>query len=220
MLIRRLAVLPLLLLIAACATPESIRLAEPPTAPLSGKQVHVAREKTPDFSAMTAGKSMFGLVGAIATIAAGNNLVRENGVEDPAETIEQALIRHLRASYGTAGSARAIEFDEEKPKDLGRWARDNNVAGVIVDVQTVNWGLVYFPTVWSKYRVQYLAHMRMIDVANGEVIAQHQCGGITPDESDNAPTYEDLTANRAAGLKTMLDDWAKLCIDEVMTTVL
>ncbi|RCV88556.1 hypothetical protein [Billgrantia montanilacus] len=50
-----------------------------------------SREK-PNFLAMTAGKAMVGgLVGAAAMMIAGNNIVEENEIEDPAGHISSGL---------------------------------------------------------------------------------------------------------------------------------
>jgi hypothetical protein len=220
MFFRLFAVLSLLVLGTACTTTEAVRLAEPPTANLSGKQVHLAREASPSFGAITAGNGMFGAVGIIAAYSEGDELVEQNGVQDPSLAIEQALIQHLRTRYQAGGPGRIIEFGEDKPADLGRWAQENNVRGLIIDVETLGWGFVYFPTVWSKYRVNYTAKVRLIDPQSKEVIAQYLCSGATPEDSDAAPSYDTLVDNRAAGLKAILNERARTCIEEVKTAIL
>lgn len=215
----RVLALFLLVVTAACATPDPIVLSEPPTASLSGKQVHMAREATPSFGAITAGKAMLGVVGALAAHSEGEELVARNGIEDPAVAIEQALIRHLRARYRAGGPGRVLEFGEEKPGDLGQWAQSNRVDGLIVDVETEGWGFNYFPTTWTKYRVGYRGTVRLIDVASRQVIAQYQCVLAGPETADEAPTYDQLTANGAAGLKAILNQRAKACVEEVTAVV-
>jgi hypothetical protein len=55
----------------------------------------VTTSDRPDFAAMTAGKAMFGMVGAFAMISAGNKVIRENNVEDPAHYIGSELAGFL-----------------------------------------------------------------------------------------------------------------------------
>ena len=50
---------------------------------LQGRSIALTTRHRPDFAAMTAGKMMFGAIGAVAMIHAGNTIVDENGVEDP-----------------------------------------------------------------------------------------------------------------------------------------
>ena len=220
MILRQFAVLCLLIFATACTSTKAVRLAEPPTASLSGKQVHMAREASPSFGAITAGNGMFAGVGIIAAYSEGDELVEQTGVQDPSLAIEQALIRHLRTRYQTGGPGRVIDFGEDKPDDLGRWAQENNVRGLIIDVETVGWGFIYFPTVWSKYRVTYSAKVRLIDPQSKEVVAQYFCSGTAPEDSDTAPTYDELVDNRAAGLKAILGERAKTCVNEVQSEIL
>src|SRR5262245_24065372 len=55
----------------------------------SGKVLAVTRHEKPSFSAMTAGKAGLGMVGAFAMLSAGNKIVNDNGIADPADILEQ-----------------------------------------------------------------------------------------------------------------------------------
>ncbi|MFX8274111.1 hypothetical protein ABTL44_19005, partial [Acinetobacter baumannii] len=55
---------------------------------------------TPSFTAMTAGKAMFGAIGGVAMVAAGNSIIKENDIQDPARKIGQHLAEKLVAAHG------------------------------------------------------------------------------------------------------------------------
>src|SRR5262249_22540626 len=75
---------------------------------ITGQDVVVVKRPLPDFGAMTAGKisagALFGpLGGAVAgaaMISAGNELVKEHAIDDPAYAIAEELARSLAASSG------------------------------------------------------------------------------------------------------------------------
>lgn len=211
----------LLIFMAGCVSAPQVRLADNPTAQLSGNRVHTVQEESPSFGALTADKAMFGAFGALAAHDIGNRLVRENDVVDPSIEVETALAEHLQGRYQVMPQGQIIDFREgDKPGDLGSWARENNVNSLILDAETVGWGFSYFPTVWSRYRVTYQARVRLIDASNGQVIAQHLCASSTPEHSEQAPTYDEMMGNNAAGLKAMLKDRVAACVEEVKAQVL
>jgi hypothetical protein len=220
MFFRQLAVLGLLMATAACGLPETVRLADSPDASLAGKELHSTREAPPSFIAMTATHGAFAMVGVAAAIAEGNTLVAQAGIENPAAGIEDAITSHLRSRYGTAGSGRPLSFDDDKPGDLAAWARENNVRDLIVDVETNGWGFNHMGFNYSSYAVSYSAVFRLIESSSGQVLAQHTCTGGSPDDAEGAPSHDDLLANDAALIKSLLDERAQACIAEITTQVL
>lgn len=219
MFIRPIAALAVLLIAAGCASTETVRLADNPGASLTGKQLHSSREAPPSFLAMTATHGAFAVVGVAAAASDGNTLVAEAGIEDPAPMIEDAIARHLRNRHG-ATNGRPLMFDDDKPGDLAGWGRENNVRDLIVDVETNGWGFNYQGFNFSAYTVGYSAYFRLIDPSTGDVLAQYFCRGASHDDPDGAPTHDELLANNAALIKTLLAERAQACIDEITTQVL
>lgn len=178
--------------------------------------VTVSARKRPDFAAMTAGKAAFGMVGALAMISAGNTLVEENGVEDPAGYIAAQLSQRLSESLGVRSVDNGGTLaDTAKAAELARLYRN---ADLLLDVQTVNWSFVYFPTDWNSYRVIYSAKLRLIDTRTGKLQAEGFCARV-PEYSDAAPSRDALLADRAAGLKSELKVAADHCIGEFQAKV-
>lgn len=176
----------------------------------------VTTSDKPDFAAMTAGRAMFAVVGAIAMINAGNEIIRKYGVEDPAVFIGQEVSKYL---------AEAWSIDVVQPVSSGKEdALDHLVAehsgsDYVLDVRTISWSFGYFPTDWDNYRVMYSVKSRLIDVQAKEVVAEAFCFRV-PKESYNAPSHNELLNDDAARLKAELKIAAEHCVDELREKLL
>lgn len=67
-----------------CVSTQTASIANDNASAPHGKSIVVAKRVKPDFGAMTAGKVLFGLIGAAAMISAGNKIVADNHIDDPA----------------------------------------------------------------------------------------------------------------------------------------
>jgi len=189
---------------------------------ITGQDVVVVKRPLPDFSAMTAGKisagALFGpLGGAVAgaaMISAGNELVKEHAVDDPAYAIAEELARSLAARYGirSVGVGTGVVSDN----DASSVAATYKTAPLALDVKTLHWGFMYFSSNWARYRVVYRARMRLISTTTADVIAEGGCASY-PEKSDEAPTYDELLGNGASRLKAELAKAAQFCTREFLT---
>jgi phosphatidylglycerophosphatase A len=186
---------------AGCVSTKIVPLEQGRMASLRGKTLTVAKREKPSFGAMTAGKALLGAIGAVAMIAKGNSIVQENNVEDPAGYIAKELAGDL----ATAHSMTVVQAE--------------GGADILLDVRTVNWSFVYFPTAPHRYRVIYSAKLKLTDTRSGKVLAEGFCARI-PEKSDSAPGYEELLADQAARLKQELTAGADQCIGEFRSKVL
>jgi hypothetical protein len=178
----------------------------------------VSNREKPSFSAMTAGKAAIGgLIGAAAMIAAGNNIVRENEVPDPAVYIGQMLSDTLARNLELQPAQTQGKVAKTgKPGELAKLYANS---GLLIDVQTINWSFVYFPTDWNNYRVIYSAKLRLIDTRNGKLLGEGFCSSV-PEDKTNAPTRDQLLADKAAVLKSELQKAAEHCVKQFHTNVL
>jgi hypothetical protein len=176
-----------------------------------GKHVVVSRYAKPDFSAFTPGKAAFGLFGAAAMISAGNDLVRSENIEDPAIEISEHLANDMveKRSATLLPAPQPVATDDS-PSSL---VKTYPGADVILDVKTINWMYVYYPSQWSKYRVMYAARVRLIDGKTGALVAQHLCK-VDPTDPKNPPTSDSLRADHAALLKQFLRKAAETCVGD------
>jgi uncharacterized protein YcfJ len=202
------------LLVACAPVPtKSINSA----AGLQGKRLAITSHPIADFSAGTAGKAMFAMVGAIAMIHAGNEMVRQDQIEDPAIRISQRLSNDLAKTQGVillppSGSVASSD-------DPATLVKTYPGADLLLDVKTYAWSYIYYPTKWGSYRVNYDANVRLLDGKSGEVIAQQTCK-VDPTDPNNPPSLEALRANQSALLKQLLSKAADTCVGNVEQQVL
>ena len=203
--------------LAGCVSTKNVPLRQERLASLNGGTITVTTREKPSFTATTAGKASFGLIGAAAMVSAGNNIVQKNAIEDPAGAIARELAEGFASANGltvvpaSGGIARSAN-----PAEL---SRQYTGADLLLDVQTTNWGFAYFPTDWNNYRVIYHAKERLIDTKTRKTLAEGFCSRI-PEKSDDAPSHDELLADQAARLKQELDAAADYCVSEFRTKML
>jgi hypothetical protein len=203
--------------LAGCVSTKTIPLKTDMLAERQGGTAVTSVREKPSFSAMTAGKAMFGVIGAAAMISAGNEIIRSNNVDDPAVYIGDKLLADLaNVNALTVVQKNGAIADTNEPDKLSALYPH---ADVLLDVQTVNWSLAYFPTDFNNYRVIYSVKMRLIDTKKRKVMAEGFCARV-PEKTDDAPSYDALVGSNAAGLKKELMVAADYCVSELRTKVL
>lgn len=192
----------------ACAKEKMLPLSEADATRLTGKTLVVTRHAKPSFAAMTAGKASFGLFGAAAMVSAGNALVRDNDIADPADVIEAQLAPALAKAYGLALVPTAQRMQaSDKPKLIAASQAD---ADFVLDIRTGGWGFFYYATEWGKYWVPYSAQVQLIDAKSGVLLANMACNGGT-NKHPNPPTKDAMLAERAQLLKDITTGLAWTC---------
>jgi hypothetical protein len=164
----------------------------------------------PDFGEMTPAKVTFGLIGAALMISEGNKTVANNKIADPAIAIADALLGAMQSSQGMQIVASPVRIDNEDPTRIAELAKGK--ARYVLDVRTLMWQMMYFPTDWTHYQVMYTAKARLIDVDARTVVAEAFCKQL-PESNANAPTFDDMLALNAARLKATNAAYAQACAD-------
>lgn len=195
--------------LSGCAT-KTVPLSSSTGSKYRGESITYSMHKTPSFSAMTAGKAAFGALGGVAVIDKGNEIIQENGVQDPAATIGATLVHDLAKKYGLIIKQPTVTTSSKK---AGVIASDYSNADLVLDVQTRGWGFAYFPMDWNNYYVMYTAKLQLIDTSSGEAIAT---GSFAYDSKYNTvhPSYDQLISNQAVGLKNEIRKARDQCIIE------
>lgn len=204
------------LLLSGCVSTKTVKADIPALQRGEHASVTVTKRPMPAFTALTAGKAMFGVLGAAAMISAGNEIVSSNGIEDPAVFIGQELGRTLGERLSLPVQAADGVLAATKPAEM---ARQYPEGGLLLDVQTVNWSFGYFPSDWNNYRVMYSVKMRLVDAASGKAVAEGFCARV-PEDKTGAPTHDQLLADNAAELKARLQHAAGECAEELKVQVL
>ena len=184
---------------------------------MAGKKIELTKYSTPDFAAFTAGKAAFGIIGATVMIAEGNEIVRTNGIQDPALEISQRLEEKLREQRGTI---QVPNKNINSPSDdVQKLVLAYPGADYLLDVKTFVWMFNYFPTDWSHYRVTYTARLRLIDSSTQNVIAEAKCNSVRSDEK-TPPSKDQLLDNKASLLKTYLEKSTSECVNYFSNDIL
>lgn len=204
-------------LMTGCANIQKIPLNADASAALSKQAIVPVTRAKPDFAAITPGKAAFAMLGAIAMISAGNDLVKVNDIEDPANAISLGLLQELQSARAARPISPAVLVDGDEPEKLVAAAK--GTAKYVLDVQTINWSLGYFPTDWTHYRVMYVAKARLIDAESKKVVAEGKCVRV-PDSNKNAPSYDELVDNQAQRLKKELQIAAVGCVQSLKADML
>lgn len=173
--------------------------------------VHTARDM-PDFGEMTPAKVTFGLIGAAIMISEGNKTITTNRIADPAVAIAGALLNAMQSSQGVQLVAAPLRIDSEDPARIAELAKGK--ARYVLDVRTLMWQMMYFPTDWTHYQVLYTAKARLIDVESKNVVAEAFCKQA-PESNAGAPTFDELLALNAARLKATNAAHAQACAESL-----
>ena len=206
-----------MVVLSGCVSVEHRPLAAGDLETMRGESITATRYAKPDFGAMTAGKASFGLIGGMAMVSAGNKIVEENGIEDPAIAISDGLMELLVAQAGMrpAESEGKVAEIDKIPALVSTYPGSR----YLLDVKTFNWMFTYYPSDWSHYRVLYNARLRVIDASSRKVVAETMCSATQGDDA-NPPTRDQLLENDAALLKTYLKQASESCIAVLSKEVL
>jgi hypothetical protein len=201
---------------AGCVSVQKIPMSASSVEEIKDKEIALSQRARPDFAATTPARAAFGGLGGATTISEGNKIIKENGVEDPAMYIAHILASDLEGRYNTKLSPKGAPVASDEVADL---VKNANGSDLVLDIRTINWSFVYFPTSWGKYRVIYSARLRLVDAKSGRVLAEGGCHRV-PEQSAQAPSYGELLADSAARLKQELKTAAEFCISEFKTKTL
>jgi hypothetical protein len=204
--------------LSGCVTVNHKAMTKESSAQLQAKSVVATRYDRPDFAAMTPAKAAFGLIGAAAMISEGNEIVKVNEIADPAVGISDRLLRiaqERRSIVVAQPKADSIAASDELHSLLATYSGTD----YILDVKTINWMFGYYPTNWTGYRVMYSARVRVIETATKDVAAESLCTTVQGDDA-KPPTYDQLLADKAALLKSLLDKATTQRVDVIAKELL
>ncbi|MEH6567012.1 MAG: hypothetical protein V7756_16950 [Halopseudomonas sp.] len=196
-----------------CSSVKTKVLAPDTATAFSGKNLLLSKyNELPDFPAQTAVNVQFGLVGVLTAISNGNAIIRRNNIQDPAMGISRQLAQGMQANHGF-NVTEATDFAAVK-SDVPALAARYQDYDYVLDVKTLGWSSIYFPTDWDNYRVIYSAHARLISVETGQVVAEQVCSHV-PDYADTnqAPSYVQL--ENGTGLNATLNKSIEYCVDHI-----
>lgn len=208
----------LCMMLIGCASVSTQRLTEDTLTLLDGKSVTLVPRKSPSFVAMTSGKGMFAVAGVGAAAAAGNNLVQEKQIEDPAVVIGESFAQDLQSRHGVKVAGHSLS--QADSADIGEIVKLAEGSDYALDVATNGWSYMYDGFKFSDYFVGYSSKMRLIDVATRNVVASGFCIYDAKKAGKIAVSHDRLMENDAAYIKQELADAADLCVQQFKSEIL
>ncbi|MFO6423908.1 hypothetical protein [Motilimonas sp. KMU-193] len=212
----KLVLVSLVVLLAnGCSTIKNDALTAEESAQLSQKTLVLSRyNELPDFPAQTALNVQFGLIGYASAVDSGNTIIANNNIADPAYSIAQKLA----AGSATKHQVNLVELEQSVALDteIGELVKRYSNYDYILDVKTLSWGSIYFPSDWDSYRVNYATHARLIETKSKKVIVEGSCSHF-PEYADtnDAPSYEEL--EDGTGIRKSLANTVDVCVDYIRT---
>ena len=197
-------------LVCTGALAQTIPLKDEDLAKYAGRKVSATAYPPPSFGNLKPTNAVFGLFGALASVSAGNALVKANGIEDPAFSIGRKLASQLALR---AGAIPMADPGISRDDSLESVIASAQGADLLVDVRTGGWGTIYIATQWGRNYVQYTATLRVIDTATKSVLGKASCESYQG--RSNGVTEEQMMANGAAQLKYFLQQAQLDCTDQL-----
>jgi hypothetical protein len=131
-----LVLMMLVLTATGCVATRHAPLAEQDATSLTGKTLQRSVYQKPSFVTFTAGKARLGALGAVAMIGAGNEIVQDNAVQDPAFGTAEEIAEELSRKYDLGSLVSEPRISESD--DVGALAKTYADADMILDVRTIN----------------------------------------------------------------------------------
>jgi uncharacterized lipoprotein YajG len=204
--------------LTGCVSTTNVPIPQNRQAQLSGATLAVTERPIPAFADFKPSNAMFGMVGGLAAVGSGNELIRKYDIKDPAPKIGEALAQHLAAGWQVKPlTSVTVPIDTASVEEIAKAAAGK--ADLVLDVQTVNWSLFYLALKWNRYQVMYTVKLRLIDALKKELIAEGFHAWKTP-ESTGYSTHDELFADNAAVLRQRLDDGANAAIEAFRSGIL
>lgn len=157
---------------------------------------------------------MFAVAGVGAAAVAGNKLVKDHEIADPAMRISNSLAQTLTSRHGLRlqGQSAAVAASNNV-NDIIQLADGSEYA---LDVVTNGWSYIYDGFSFSDYYVGYSAKLRLIDVQSSTIISDGFCA-YNPKKAGKPPVAHDtLLENNAAYIKQEMAEAADFCSQQFL----
>lgn len=203
--------------LAGCVSTKTAQIENGKAAALRGKAVALTDRPRAGLFAMTRGYGMLGGIGAGIMLAHGENIIKDNNIQDPAPQINHSLLLAAQGQYGIVPvSTPPVHVDTTDLVQLAQAAGSG--VDVLFDVQETARQFRYRPF-GPGYIVESAFKFRIIDVHSSAMIAEGFCFQSTKDDPAR-PSDDNLLDNDAAMLKQTLDAQRDVCRSQFESKVL
>ena len=145
----------------------------------------------------------------------GGKLLQEFGIQDPVLRVKSKSIDLLAHE----NLKNVQTFDSLLPDDEPAKLKQTLDSEVVIDFKTITWMLSSYKKNPGHYIDAYRARSRLVQVEDGKVLWEGECH-MKQHDLTTAPTMDELTVNQGALLKSIFQDNADACADEIVAQFL
>ena len=199
----------------------------------AGKNLAVLTTPPPKMLVYTTAQASGGMVAAIpglgvlgAAIAGGIAGAATSGTHGKSEVISKTRFADPAVGIANAMTAAIKSHMDVQLVPAAAKPGEDGIDAVLaaapgadwtLEVKTLSWSLVYFPTDWSHYRISYRSNLRVLDIATKRVLAESVCQ-VTQGEK-RRPSLDQLVAKDAVLLHYYYQQAQFDCSDQFATKV-
>jgi hypothetical protein len=201
-------------LTAACTSTAPSRLSSRQRTAIEGKSILLRQPASSQFALISSSATIAGALDPFTAGAnsgkaskAGNAIVEQDHLVDPAAVIGPALLAELVSTYGM----KPIQSDGLPTTSL-RSTTSPPGADFVLSVEISSWSTMYLLTRLSHYGVMLTAKAKIVDGATANVLREARCF-IRPRDQSDAPTFTELMENDGARLRAEVDYATKACVE-------
>ncbi len=193
------------LLTTACMSTAPSKLPPQLASAMEGKSIAIQPLRPTDFALVSSSAVLAGALNPMVAGAnaakgqrAGEAIVEQDHLADPAAAIAQALLSDLQKAYGM-----------KEPVLAGEGA---SAPDFLMSVEVSTWSTLYLPTHLSRYGVMLMAKATLAESKTGKTLREARCV-IRPRNVPDAPTFTELLENDGARLRAESDYATGACIE-------
>jgi hypothetical protein len=157
------------------------------------------------------------VIGPLPARHAGRTIMQQDGIDDPAETINDTLMKALADRYGVRPTPEGLPVTD--PVDLVTARQSATPAPdapvrYALNVRVVDWSLSRFSAHPKQYYLRLAVVVRLVDVRQAEILAQGSCD-INPGYIGTDPTADEMLAEQGKLLKQQLQAEVDECTQDL-----
>jgi hypothetical protein len=198
-------------LLTGCGGLQKVQLTEGERAGLKNYPgIRAVHREPPVLTVTTAGRVLLDDL-TLGTAGGVKNLAKLFAITDPAIAVKESLVLTMEKDAGFKKLAIMPQPLARESPDTFEVVKAAYKSGVVLDVMTLNWGGMYFPTDWTHYRLGYLAQARLVRLEDGKVLWSGWCNYSSDQDGGPSPSMDELNANNGALIKKIYAEAGKRC---------
>jgi hypothetical protein len=164
---------------------------------------------------MTVASAEFGMIGAIAAISSGQEIIDKNQIQDPTNDMAHEIAAAFAAAHGARVADTPIPDDPSLFRTSAKKLTEQaNGARYVVDIDAPAMELLYFPFDWNHRDLMFFTVVKIVDTSTNKVVANARCLVKTKNAPD-LMSHDQLLADGAAGLKQLIARKSATCLAEL-----